>query len=97
MEGIIVLARESYNKEWAKYFDGEKNEHYKQDSCYMFCKGLHLKNVDVIDNISRVATFWRSNRYIFRTLLFVVSVIEKGVVNWAKWFKMKIHKEMIVV
>ncbi len=29
MEGIVVLARESYNKEWVEYLDGEKDEHYK--------------------------------------------------------------------
>ncbi len=31
------------------------------------------------------------------TLLFVVSAIEKGIVNWVEWFKMRLHKEMIVV
>jgi hypothetical protein len=38
MEGIIVLVKESYNEKWAKYFDGEKDEHYKQDSCYILAK-----------------------------------------------------------
>jgi hypothetical protein len=47
--------------------------------------------------VAKVATFWQGNCYIFRTLLFVVSIIEKGLVNWVEWFKMRLHKEMIVV
>jgi hypothetical protein len=35
--------------------------------------------------------------YIFGTMLFIVSATEKGMVNWAKWFKVKLHKDMIVV
>jgi hypothetical protein len=44
-----------------------------------------------------VATFRQGNRYVLRTLLFVVSVTERGMINWAEWFKVRLHKEMIAV
>ncbi len=37
-KGIVVLALETYNEEWSEYFEGEKDEHYKQDSGYILAK-----------------------------------------------------------
>jgi hypothetical protein len=44
-----------------------------------------------------VTTFKQGNCYIFGTLLFVISVIKKGTVNWVEWFKVQLHKEMITI
>jgi hypothetical protein len=44
-----------------------------------------------------VATFQQGNHYISGILLFAISAIEKGVVNYIEWFKVRLHKEMIVV
>jgi hypothetical protein len=29
MEGIVILVRKLYNKEWEEYFEERKEEHYK--------------------------------------------------------------------
>jgi hypothetical protein len=29
MEGIVILVRNLYNKEWEEYFEERKEEHYK--------------------------------------------------------------------
>ncbi len=50
-----------------------------------------------LTSLAEVATFQQGNCYILRTLLFAVNAIERGIVNWAKWFKVQLHKEMIVI
>jgi hypothetical protein len=37
-KGIIMFARESYNKEWGHYFERGKEKHYKQNSGYIITK-----------------------------------------------------------
>ncbi len=38
MEGIVILVRKLYNKEWEEYFEERKEEHYKQDLGYILKK-----------------------------------------------------------
>ncbi len=37
-KSIVIHIRETYNEEWAEYFEGRKDEHYKQDSSYILAK-----------------------------------------------------------
>jgi hypothetical protein len=44
-----------------------------------------------------VITFQQGNYYILGTLLSAVNATGRGIVNWAKWFKVQLHKEMIAI
>ncbi len=44
-----------------------------------------------------VATFWEGNCYASRTLLFAMNAIKRVIVNWVEWFKVWLHKKMIVI
>lgn len=50
-----------------------------------------------LTTLAKVATFRQGNCYILRTPLSIISAIERGTINWAKWFTVRLHKEMIVV
>ncbi len=42
-------------------------------------------------------TFQQGNRYVSGTLLFIMSTTKKGIFNWVEWFKVQLHKEMIII
>ncbi len=46
--------------------------------------------------LTEVTTFQQGNRYISGTLLSITSAIKRSIVNWAKWFKVRLHKEMML-
>jgi hypothetical protein len=96
MKAIVVPTRETYNEKWAKYLKGRKDEHYKQDSCYIIGKVNTSRMYMQITALVEVTRFRQSNRYIFGIMLFTISVIERGTVNWVEWFKVRLHKEMIM-
>ncbi len=50
-----------------------------------------------LTTLVEVATFWQGNHSISGTLLSIVSATERSMVNWAEWFKVGLHKEVIVV
>jgi hypothetical protein len=50
-----------------------------------------------LTRLAKVVTFKQGIHYIFGTILFIISAIERGAFNWAKWFKVRLHKEMVAV
>jgi hypothetical protein len=96
-KGIALPALEAYNEEWSEYFERGKNEHYKHDSRYILPKMCNSRMQMQLRTLAKVATFRQGNHYILRTLLSTISAIERGTVNWAEWFNVRLHKEMITV
>lgn len=45
----------------------------------------------------KVMTFQQGNRYVSGTLLSIMSTTKKGIFNWVEWFKVQLHKEMIII
>jgi hypothetical protein len=45
----------------------------------------------------KIATFRRGNNYVSKTLLSTINATKRGTITWAKWFKVWLHKEMIIV
>jgi hypothetical protein len=68
-----------------------------QDSRYILVKVYAFGMQIWLTTLIEVATFRQGNHYISRTLLSTISAIKRGTINWAKWFKIRLHKEMIVV
>jgi len=57
VKGIDVLARKTYNEQWAEYFEGTKDEHYKQDLGYIFAK-VHISRMHMrLTALVKFATF----------------------------------------
>jgi hypothetical protein len=80
-----------------KYFEGGKEEHYKHDSRYILVKVCIFGMKMQLITLTEVATFRQGNCYVSRTLLFIISAIERRTINWVEWFKVQLHKEMIAV
>lgn len=80
-----------------EYFEGGKDEHYKQDLSYNLVKVRPFGMQMQLTSLAEVVTFQQGNCYISRTLLSAVNATEKGIVNWAKWLKVQLHKEMIAI
>lgn len=62
-----------------------------------FLRWYTLWDANATNNISQSYNIWQGNRYVSGTLLFIISAIERGMINWDEWFKVRSHKEMIVV
>jgi len=50
-----------------------------------------------LTTLANVVTFRQGNHYVSRTLLFAINATKREIVNWAEWFKVRLHKEMIIV
>jgi hypothetical protein len=50
-----------------------------------------------LTTLTNVVTFRKGNHYVSGTLLSTINAIKRWTVNWVKWFKVQLHKEMIIV
>jgi hypothetical protein len=48
-----------------------------------------------LTTLVEVVTFRQGNHYVSGTLLSIVNATERGTIDWAEWFKVRLHKEMI--
>jgi hypothetical protein len=92
----LQYLHKAYNEKWSKYFEGGKDKHYKQDSSYTLAKVCVFGMQIQLTALTEVTTFQQGNRYISGTLLSITSAIKRSIVNWAKWFKVRLHKEMML-
>jgi hypothetical protein len=61
-----------------EYFEGRKEEHFKQDLGYILSKICIFEIQMQLTTWAEVTTFQQGNCYISKTLLSIVSTIEKG-------------------
>jgi len=80
-KGMTIFRRHTYYEEVGKYFEGGKEEHYKQDSGYIINKTTSMYMQIHFIIVVEVSTFKQGKRFAPKTLLLTINVVTKGQVN----------------
>ncbi len=85
-EGLMVGAWEGYNGVVATYFTITQQDHYVFKSGYVIAQINKKAKVKILEALMEILTFCQGNRFVPSSLVFVMLVAEKELVNWATWF-----------
>ncbi len=79
--GMVTWGKEGYNTTIAKYFVGEKEEHYTFHSGYVICKTNGPLKVMKLEALTKILTFKQGNKYALGTLVAIIQTVEEREVN----------------
>jgi hypothetical protein len=80
-KGTTIFTRDIYHEEVGEYFEGGKEEHYKQDLGYIINKTTNMCMQIHFIIVVEVSTFKQGKRFARETLLLTINAVMKGQVN----------------
>ncbi len=80
-ERIIVVTKEGYSLKLAKYFKGEKGEHYVLKCDYLIAKTYINQTVFQLKAHIEICTFRQGNKFAPSTLMGIIQIVEMGIIN----------------
>jgi hypothetical protein len=80
-ERIIVVTKEGYSLKLAKYFKGKEGEHYVLKSDYLIAKTYINQTVFWLKAHIEIYTFLQGNKFAPSTLMGIIQIVEKGIIN----------------
>jgi hypothetical protein len=82
----MVGAREGYNGVAATYFVGTQQDQYVFKLGCMIAQADRKAKVGRLKTLTKILTFHQGNKFAFSSLVSVMLIVEKELMNWATWF-----------
>ncbi len=80
-QGVIVVIKKGYSLKLAKYFEGEERKHYVLKSSYLIAKTYISQTIFRLKVHTEICTFCQGNKFSPSTLVGIVQIAEKGIIN----------------
>jgi hypothetical protein len=85
-EGLMAGTWERYHGVATTYFAGTQQDHYVFKLGCMIAQADRKAKVRRLETLTKILTFRQGNRFAFSSLVSMMLIVEKELMNWATWF-----------